>query len=150
VHWIEEATSEDADFGDVSAKLEPRNMEPGRTVPEKPKTSVEAFNQVLKMMNETPPASGTEVRTLCEEVDELKRELRAQDEQCSTLQANHSRAVEINEEQRAAVNIAAEELAAAEQSHTSLESEYLANNAALRNRLQVAYGFAKNDRAVAA
>ncbi|KAF3033300.1 hypothetical protein E8E11_003847 [Didymella keratinophila] len=90
--------------------------------PEKPTSSVEAFNEVLKMMNDIPADNGAEMNALQEEVKELREKLRAQDKRFSNLLAEHKEATELNEEQRAAIKLTTEELRSAKRAHAGLKN----------------------------
>lgn len=123
--------------------------------PEKPTSSVEAFNEVLKMMNDIPADNGAEMNALQEEVKELREKLRAQDKRFSNLLAEHKEATELNEEQRAAIKLTTEELRSAKRAHAGLkvENENLQTRIRQMNcfriRLREAYDGAKRERATA-
>lgn len=129
-------------------------QQPQLTQSEKPTSSAEAFNQVLKMMNDTPADNSTEIDDL-QEVKELGRKLQAQDQRCSNLQAEHKKATELKEEQRNTIKLTREELWSTKQAHAGLkvENEKLQITTRqtnhLRIRLQEAYDDAKKGRKAA-
>jgi myosin heavy subunit len=130
-------------------------QQPQLTQSEKPTSSAEAFNQVLKMMNDTPADNNTEIDDVQEEVKELGRKLQAQDQRCSNLQAEHKKATELKEEQRNTIKLTREELWSTKQAHAGLkvENEKLQITTRqtnhLRIRLQEAYDDAKKGRKAA-
>lgn len=98
--WIEKVTGRKP--GAVDKQIEGEHRSGEEVQSETPKTSVDVFNDVLKMMNDTPPDDSTNVTALREEVDQLKERLEQQELQATKADVERQHSIRQLQHQLAA------------------------------------------------